>query len=71
MEQLLLFNSSTDADYNVRTKWVPMFAPETMDALAGLGAMNWRNEIERRNFELRYKKSITNHTNGRKTPPLN
>ena len=52
-EQLLLFD--LPINYNVRPQWVPRFEPDIMDALAGLSAMEWREEIERRNNTPRYK----------------
>ena len=53
MEQVELFKLSDD--FNRIPEWHPLFDPEVMDVLANFGAMGWRAEIERRNFELKYK----------------
>jgi hypothetical protein len=44
MEQLKLFDLS-----KFRNNWVPLFEPDVMDKLAGIGGMCWREELKRRN----------------------
>ena len=53
MKQLQLFNLPDK--YNYINEFVPRFPSNLMDKLASVAAMGWREELSRRNFELRYK----------------
>jgi len=58
MEQLTLFDLS-----QYREKWSPLFEPGVMDKLADITALNWRNELKRRN-------SLDNQTLNNDTPSV-
>lgn len=61
MKQLELF--LLPPNFNVINEWVPRFKPSTMDGLARLDAMNWRRELEIRNFNLKYKGKFYDNKN--------
>jgi hypothetical protein len=53
MKQLPLFD--LPEDFNRVPKLIPLYDPSLMDALADVGSMGWRDEIIKRNFEIKYK----------------